>query len=507
VDSGALPAALLGLLAAVASVAVYRKVLNAYFWNDDFVWMYLLHDTSLPEVLFTPLGGHTLVARNAVFALVHALAGLDPRPYFATTLVTHAVNVLLLCRLVWLLTGSAAWAGLGALAWGICPAASETLAWYSVYAQVAALTCLLLALDRMAARAREADVLSSRDLVVVATWLGLASVFFGSAIAVALVLPVTIALLFPGMLASRDRVRAVLAVSVVVFVLHGALHLLALRVYAAPAVHADALRWLAHNTGLALLTFVHLVRVGVTSLVLGSWWSPGQRFSAISWITLFLVAVGWLAAISVAPSKARARLLAFTLLGLANYVLVALSRGPMAEFLRTTPTELGGTLRYHYTAQAFLVAAFCVALDTLTSRRRPWAGPAVAGACAGLLIAGYLHYGISLDLHAASRSEVTNALATLRAQVAAAPPGDTVYLDNRPLAAFGWMPNTPISLPGLAALFVIVSPSDELDGRRVRFVERNPAVYQHFTARPDSRLADLLVPVPPAARGQAEPSR
>lgn len=497
---GARTAACLALVAAAVSVGVYRKVLDAYFWNDDFVWMYMLRDMRLSEVLFTPEGGHSCVARNAVFALVQALAGIDPRPYFATVLVTHAVNVVLLCRLIWLLTGSAGLAGLGALAWGICPTASETLAWYSVYGQIAALTCLLCAFCHLAARTRRADVLAPRDLVVVGAWLALASLFFGTAIAVTLVLPVVVVLLLPDMRASHRRMQSVLTVSGLVLVLYATLQVLGMWLYAAPAVHVDALRWLAHGTDLAFFSFVHLIRVGVTSLVLGPWWSPAGHADLTSWATLLVVAIALITAIRIASTKARAQVLAFTLLGLANYALVAVSRGPMAGFFHQTSTDIGATLRYHYTAQAFLVVAFCTVLEVLAGRLHSGAQAVFAAGCAGLLVAGQLVHGNSFDLHEASRSEVTDAMVRLRDRVAAARPGDTVYVDNQPLAAFGWMPNIPVPLPGLAALVVIVSPSDELDGRRIRFVERNPAVYRRFGSRRGSRLAGLMVPEQPSER-------
>jgi len=136
-------AVLAGLIAAAVSAFVFRRVVGAYFWADDFGWLYLIHDRSPVEVLLTPLGGHALVVRNAIFLAVHALAGLDPRPYFWTALATHVVNVVLIARLVWLLTGRSALAGLGAVAYGTCPATAETLGWYSAYGQVAATTCVL----------------------------------------------------------------------------------------------------------------------------------------------------------------------------------------------------------------------------------------------------------------------------------------------------------------------------------------------------------------------------
>ena len=56
----------------VAAAVAYRDVLRSYFWHDDFAWLFVLHERGHTEFLLTPLGGHTLVARNAVFGRPHA---------------------------------------------------------------------------------------------------------------------------------------------------------------------------------------------------------------------------------------------------------------------------------------------------------------------------------------------------------------------------------------------------------------------------------------------------
>ena len=47
--------------------------------------------------------------------------------------------------------------------------------------------------------------------------------------------------------------------------------------------------------------------------------------------------------------------------------------------------------------------------------------------------------------------------------------------------------------PGRAGVFVVTHPSDMVDGRRVRFIERDPEVLTWFGERPETRLAHLLV--------------
>lgn len=479
--------------AAGASLWSWRDALHAYFWNDDFVWLYLLHDRPLVEVLLTPLGGHTLVARNAVFAVLDRLAGLDPAPYFATVLLTHALNVVLLARLVWLLTGSVALAGLSALAWGTCPTASETLTWYSVYGQVAATTCILAAACRLCA-GRHARLPAGRDLAVVALWLGVANLFFGTGMAVALALPVVVASLFPDALRDRRTRARVLLVAGAVIAMHTGLHAIAASVYAVPPVHGDSMQWLVHGAGAAARTFVALVRVGTASLVLGAWWHPSSAFSAASWIALAVVGAGSIALLTAAPLAARRGAAAFLVLALAVYALVALARGPtLIGMLHQTADQVGATQRYHYTAQALLAVALSLALAPATARLPAGARRALIGLAATVLVAGAIVRPIPLPLHDATRRAVATVLERVRADVRATPSGEPVVVENRRIAELGWMPNTNVALPGLAALFVVAFPSDAIDGRPVRFVERDAATRRRY-ATPPSRLARLLIP-------------
>jgi hypothetical protein len=490
------------LLAAVASVVVYRDVLRSYFWSDDFVLFYMLRDMGVAEFLVTPFGGHTVVGRNALFALTRAVAGFDPRLYFVTVLATHALNVLLLGRLIWRLTDSPGLAGFGALVWGICPTASESLAWYAASSQVVATTCLLLGFDRLA---RHDDTLPTRDLAIAALWVGLSLLFFGSAVAVALVWPAVVALLFPGTLADRRRLGAAVAAAVAVLVVYETIQLTARTVYATPDVPGQLAGSLVEHPRPALVAFLQLARVGVTSLALGAWWAPGPRSDLVSWLILLLAAAAWVTAFAAGGGDARRRLVAFTLVALAIYALTAAARAPLArQLLGWTAARLAATLRYHYAPQAFLVTAFCVGLH-VASRGKLAAGTAIAAAWAGVALLGLLHRGIQLDLHDAARSAVAAARAEIEARVEGSPPGETVYIANRAVFGFGWMPHTMTPLPGLAALFVIISPADELDGRPVRFIESRPAVAE-LIARRGGRLARLIV-TPPAAAAAGDAPR
>ncbi|MCW5891338.1 MAG: hypothetical protein KIT14_12410 [bacterium] len=367
--------------------------------------------------------------------------------------------------------------------------ASESLTWYSAFGGVASTTCVLLALGRVAGR--RVETLGRRVWLVVFAWLVLGDLFFGTALPVALVLPAVVAIAFPATPQRRAAVRAALAVAGGVALVHLGLQWVATTAFAAAAVQGAELRWLLHGLEPAARSFAALLRSGVTSLLLGAWWSPVPGSAATAWIALGVAAAGSLAVLGLAPAPRW--FAACVLVALAVYAAVAASRGPLlVGLLGQEPAEIGATLRYHYASQAFLAVAACIGLTALLARS-PGTQAVVACGVAAVLLAGTVRRPVPLELHELTRRRVTEALTALRVRIALTPPGQTASIGNRQLPGLGWMPNTTAPLPGLAALFVIAFPSDAIDGRRVRFVEHDLPTYWTFTARP-GRLADVLAP-------------
>src|SRR5262249_38124668 len=255
---------------------------------------------------------------------------------------------------------------------------------------------------------------------IISAFLGLSILFFGTAVAVALALPLVTALLFPGGL-GRGR-RHVIAVSAAVLGLYLLLQALGSRVYGAPNAPIDVVRWGALSPVRVVTTGVQLVRVGVTSLLLGSWWHPSDRSDLLSWLALAGAAGGFVTAFGIASPQRRRVLLAFIVLAFAVYALVALARGPASELLFGTPaTEVAATLRYHYIAQAFLAVALCVALDAVARTGRSTLAGFVALGWAVVLATGALANPVSVDRHDAARIEAARALRSTQDQPAAAP--------------------------------------------------------------------------------------
>jgi hypothetical protein len=76
------------------------------------------------------------------------------------------------------------------------------------------------------------------------------------------------------------------------------------------------------------------------------------------------------------------------------------------------------------------------------------------------------------------------------------PPGEVVYLGNRPYRGAGAAATAfPQYFPGWTAVFCMLHPENTVDGRRVRFVEPRAAV--RAAAGPARRSAELLVAAAP----------
>ena len=238
---------------------------------------------------------------------------------------------------------------------------------------------------------------------------------------------------------------------------------------------------------------MQLVRVGVASLLLGAWWAPGPRSDPVSWGVLLCATAVWLAAFAAGNACARRRLAAFSLVAFAVYALTAGARAPAArQLVGRSAAGVAATLRYHYVPQAFLAVTLCVAAGSVAARWTAASRAVVGTVWVALLALGVVRRGIAIDRHDEMRTAVAAARAEIRDRVEATPRGGTAYIRNRALPGFGWLPETTTPLPGMAGLFMIESPSDEVDGRLVRFVEPDQAVRALVTRR-GGRLARLLV--------------
>jgi hypothetical protein len=496
-------AALGGLAVGLAAI-VYSPVTGAYFFADDLLFLMRIAAEPLRGVLLDPFGGHLLLTRNAVFAATFALFGADPTPYYWSSFLTHLANVWLLFRLLCALTARPALACLGATLWGTCPVHIATVGWYASYGQLLATTAMLVVLGQVA----RADPATPPSLGRVVWWCGillLGATCFGVGVGVALVFPVVAVLLLPRLM----RPTALAALLALPLTVTGLYRWVTRREPVAAGMGMFQAIVLRSYSRVPIM-LGHLLNYGASALTLGffravgRWPNAATYPSTASRIVAAVFGTALLGAFWLADPRGRRQLLAAATLALGVYGIVAVGRAGFRLDLAFWASEA----RFHYAGTIPLAMLLCLALREL-GRRGPLRFLPPEALLAGWLAVGTIGWARSTwrpESHAAARQEIEARLSEMDVEIDRAPPGSTVYLVNGTLSPAVRGPAIDqAGLPGRAALFVIMHPSDVVRGRHVRFVEPDARVRAVQAAR-NGRLGSLLVaPEAHAAGGLSEP--
>lgn len=481
----------------VALTAIFAlPITRNYFFGDDLLTLYKIANEPLPQVLLAPYGGHVLIVRNAITAALYAAAGPEPYPYYVLAVLTHLVNVALLAILIRGLTGNAALACVGSAWWGTAPIIEGTIGWFAVYGHALA-TTILLAILLLLLRAERKGRLSRAALLLAGIGLWAGSTSFGIGLALVALMPLIAWLLLSAGAVRRRAVAGFLVALVLVPLLYAGAQRLAFWLYGrAPQMPAVAmlLRRVAAIADLTGAMFAY----GLEHLVLGPlasgratprWWLVGLLLAGIAGAT-------W----SAAP-RARRAMLAFALLALGTYGIIAAGRVQFYGFKRL----IVSADRYHYVAPLALTVLLCMALAQLAPRmaRRPWLGRALfVGALVGLTAS--LAWRPPINNFPWPRRQAAEALAAMHEIIRRAPPGADVYLANQPFRGVGPLViRNPRGFPGWAALFAIYHPANELEGRRVFFVEPD---WQVRAAGESGRRSATLLVAPEDVPAGSEPA-
>ena len=494
---GPLPGWLYRVLAIGMTGLVYTPILFNYFHADDFYYLYLLNDHRPLEFLLTPHGGHMLLVRNAAYALCHALFGTDPRGYFALMLITHVANVLLLFALIRALTASDRLACLGAALWGMCPVNEGSLGWYAVYGHVLATTLVLAVLLHVVRAGRNPAAAPWWEPTAWYLALLLASMSFGVGMAVAMVFPAVLLLLLP---AARFRVPRLLFWSLPPAVV--GLYALLLWSYDVVSSRLDPVAFGLADTARQLWwiippTAIHLVNVGVSSLLLGPF-APNLPYpSPLAYAVAVAFYAGALALVVSGGAAARRQVLAFALVAGSAYAMIALGRGPLMPSFGGTPASVAAWPRYQYLGTFPLAVVACLILRWLSMRWTPperWRDP-LLGLWAALTAAAYVHSGHRIEHFGDDRAGATAFLDSVHTLVEGRRATDgPLYIRNRVFPPIGYMGFESATFPGWAAAFIAYFPDDSVNGTRVFFVEPDEATIAEIrNERTATRTAHLLV--------------
>jgi hypothetical protein len=490
-----LQAAAAAALPVALAAWIYFPITRAYFYADDFTNLVsIVNDGFLPFVL-RPFGGHNLLVRNLAFYGSFRLFGLRADLFFWTVLLTYLLDVWLLFRILRNLTGSLTLACFGAILWGTSPVNDGTLAWYSVYGQVLATTILLLVLERVTAWARAGGAVDGRRAAVWYGLLLLGTVCFGVGVGVALVFPAVLFLLLPQTW-RQPRIRAAyLALPLVTIAIYFAFRRLYPLVWQLPPEEAYMAHGFPQLHDLAAMTRELLI-VSITA-ALGSFavFSRGLLPPAAPGVILPLFAAGVVVLLWRGDSASRRAGAAMLLLALGVYFVIASGRAQLVGLAGGVAAS-AAQRRYHFVGAIPIVILACLALQQVGRlgplRRLPRVLLLVMAL--GLWTWAFRRAAFVVHDNAPARGEFQAAVRAIAVAVEARPPGTTVYIDTgQPTNRMLGMVMQKRDFPGRAAVFLLTQPGDEMDGRRVRFVERDPAVRAWYAARAESRLARLLV--------------
>src|SRR5262245_4983974 len=483
------------LLPLAMAAWVYFPITRVYFFADDYVHPASIASDPMAAFLLRPVGGHNCLAWNIVFLATYRLVGLRADLYYWSVLLTHLLNVALLFSLLRVLTASATLACFGAALWGTSPLLAQTLCWYAVFGQVMVATVMLFVLHATARLAAAEAPLRTRTACAWIVLLLIGTTLFGVGLGVALTAPLVLFLLLPDAWHRRAPRGAFLALPAVAVALYFGLRWVANRVEPLQPEEMGQLLFAQSGFDAVIAMFAHLLAFSMAGTALG-FFLPVPYPNAASEVAIAAFGAGLTFAAWRGDWATRRALLAMLVLACGIYLVVALGRANIYRMFDISFEQGASVFRYHYAGFIPVTVLLCLVLQRIGRLGGLRAVPRGLALAAGLgvLVLGYRRSGVAIDERFAGREFFANTLRGIATAVAAQPEGATVYLENltSPQVLLGsFIPDR--LFPGRAGVFLLTHRSDTLDGRRVRFIERDPDVIAWYLGRPETRLAQLLV--------------
>jgi hypothetical protein len=509
---------LLALVLACVAFAQWPPA-GSYFRGDDFAHLYEIENHGWLEFLLRPQGAHSLIVSYSLLAMCWELFGMRAEAWYALPLAIHLANTALLYRLLvrestgsspsrFLAAGIALW-------WGVCPIHQGTLGWLSASCQATGTMWLLLLFGRLSRLRESSSPPAMREQL---GWCALAlcaAASFGTALAVAAVAgPIAMLLLWdvvPDV--RRPAIRTLSLLLLVIPILYFFQLLVFSQVWPDPIgavvleAHGQSLQLEQLPSSLRML--FRLVAYAVTATLLGgavamngkgALYGPWAGASPDAVGSVVLVAVALVSVLVIVTtwrvSGSRGRIAAVILSILACYAPIALARAYFYEMMTMNSWLSAGVPRYHYLGTLLVAWLLFAMIDALWRNRSQ--GIAGLAAFATVLV---LALGFQAPASDAVRSTLgfKNARARVEAirgelerLALARPAGAIVAVENRIFPSAGWKLDR-YTYPGMAALFMVMYPIDEIEGRRIVFVDDSDGARALVRARPDSRIARLLV--------------
>jgi hypothetical protein len=485
---------LLGVVAVAIAGRVWAPILRNYFAGDDFRHFYHLVNFGPLDFVLSTYGGHMYVFRNLVMTASFALFGLEPRPFFAGVLATHMANTALVFLLAGRIARDTSLAFLAAILFAVSPTHAPALGWYSVYGYALACFFTLLALWLLVPAPGDPEELTLGRAVLVATVALAASQSFGAGAGTALVMPLVAVALRPSVLFRPTIVAVLCAVPAGVVAAARFLFLRPSPTNSDPGGSAALLLSFVRDVPNIVPMTVHLAGLGVVSLVLQSTYPLAAYPNAAAVLVLLAFVVSFVLTAVNGDGARRRALVALVIVLAATCGAIAAGRATMMHLTRPDGVVGGvrATPRYFYMIHAIGAVLIAVVLEGGT-RGRPGRVVRTTLVVAGTIVAvgGWMLRPPAINHWNRQRDLVARAERTIVDEVATRPPGTTVCmsLDGRDdalvIAARAFF-------PGYAAIFMMLQPSDVVDGRRVVFTSADEDALAARTR--GGRVASLLMP-------------
>jgi hypothetical protein len=493
----------------VAAAIVHGcKPFESYFRLEDLEYFFVITNGGFWQFLRTYTREHMNVVQNVVFYALFKMFHLHSVPWYLFVLGLHLVNVKLLYDLILRFTLQRRAAVIFATLWGISPVGQGALVPLTGIGHVMVASLLLWLLLDITRIKQKGERIGGR---VVIRWclllLGMAG-SFGGGIGIAMVFGFVAWLLLRGVSNRTPVTVALLSLSVTVpltYLVHAALQWTrGVDLQSPPIAFSNAGFWL--STG---RMFSGLVGYSLASLLLGPLVFLGFPRYAFPISDAGCLVVGFLLILSVmmrrVSKEMRRQIMALALLIAAVCGMIALGRGWMfAGFQKRAPSgELMASARFYYAAPMlfaiWLAMIYAAACKFSAPRSRAADGLALTVLAVMLIpslqAARAVYPGSGME----EAGLVCAMSHGIRSAVVKAGVRSVVYVRNsnryhNPGAPEG-------EYPGMAVIFVIVFPDNEVLGKRVCFVEENAAVVEWARKRKWLRTSKLLV-TPQEARGQ-----
>lgn len=482
-------------LALAGAAVVFGPITGISFHDDDLFLLFQFTNDPLPLALTRPFLGHANLTRNAVLAATLAAFGPTPEAFQGTVLLGHLVAVALLFGVIRRATGDALVACLGALLWGTCPTNIGTLGWYAAFGHTLCTIFTLLAL-RIVLVARDApDGLTPRRLAGCALLLAAGATSFGAGLGLALAFPAVVWLLAPPAGSSRPAWAATAAIPAAALAVYFGQRVVFVALGGTESETSILAGGLRVDPAYAVDLLAQLMGFGTASLIAGpfaaarvAWPTPGLAL-VVAGAALLALLAAWLG-----PARERRILLAAAVLVLAAYGSVVIGRGGLVVMFEELRTRAGTAPRYHYAAQAWIALGLATSLAMLLRRLPAERARMLVTTAIVVVLVTHLVRPRAFDRHTLVRRAIAQTLDDVRTAAAAAPAGSVVRIPNRRFPAAPFLAGRPEVFPGIAGVFLIFHPKDDVDGRRIVFEAARGHVADARTR--GGRIASLLVPPP-----------